>query len=65
MRQGNINDDATLAYLLNKNRDTVHPVGSIFITVSNADPAKDIGGKWKKRSDFTLPNGVNAWERVL
>ena len=61
MIQRNLSDDATLAYLFNKK---AHPVGSLFLTASNADPAKAIGGKWKQRTDITLPTDITAWERI-
>ncbi len=61
MTSRNINDDNTLAYLFDKK---AYPVGAIFFTASKEDPAKTVGGKWKKRSDFTLPSGISAWERT-
>lgn len=43
-----INDDITLAYLLNKTLERAYPVGSIYMSMNPTDPGKLFGGKWER-----------------
>lgn len=53
-----INDDITLAYLLNKTLERAYPVGSIYMSMNPTDPGKLFGGKWERiQNTFLLAAG--------
>lgn len=53
-----INDDITLAYLLNKTLERAYPVGSIYMSMSPTDPSTLFGGKWEQiQNTFLLAAG--------
>lgn len=53
-----INDDITLAYLLNKTLERAYPVGSIYMSMNQTDPGTLFGGKWEQiQNTFLLAAG--------
>lgn len=56
-----INDDITLAYLLNKTLEKAYPVGSIYMSMNQTDPGKLFGGKWEAVQNSL---SVYMWQRV-
>lgn len=51
-------DDNTLLYVI---RQAAYPVGSVYLTVDDKDPAKTLGGKWEQLSDIGT---IHAWKRI-
>lgn len=40
-----------------------HPVGSVYLCASGADPARLFGGVWEAHAG-AWPEGVTAWQRT-
>ena len=52
------NNDLTLLYTI---KQTAYPIGSVYLTVTDDDPAKLFGGKWERLSDI---GSIHAWKRI-
>lgn len=53
--------DAQAREEIQKMTDVIYPVGSVYSTTSNADPATLFGGTWEPLQSDTA---VNMWERT-
>ncbi|MBO4854044.1 MAG: hypothetical protein J5482_02715 [Oscillospiraceae bacterium] len=43
--------------------EAIYPVGSVYLNVTDADPAALLGGTWQRLGE-TIPAGVYAWKRT-
>ena len=53
-----IGTDAAILYAI---KTTAYPIGSVYLTANNDDPAKLFGGKWEQLSDIGT---IHAWKRT-
>lgn len=51
-------DDNMLLYVA---KQAAYPLGSVYLTVDDTDPAKTLGGKWEQLSDIGT---IHAWKKV-
>jgi hypothetical protein len=54
-----LNDsDLSLLYTI---KQTAYPIGSVYLTVDDVDPATLFGGKWEQLADI---GSIHAWKRI-
>ncbi len=53
-----IGTDSAILYAI---KQTAYPIGSVWLTVKDDDPAKLFGGKWEQLPDIGT---IHAWKRV-
>lgn len=55
---GMIGTDTAILYAIKQN---AWPIGSVWLTVTNENPAKLFGGKWEQLPDIGT---IHAWKRT-
>jgi len=53
-----IGTDASILYAI---KTTAYPVGAVYMTVNDDNPAKLFGGKWEQLSDIGT---IHVWKRT-